>query len=125
MLPFPRTIKLPDALPNMETMDVICYDFVAQLLSILQDKSLMTKENLLLDTKDPLAMFEPEDGHLGEALSGSIYRQLYKELVTNPTRQLLVPLRAYTDGTNIDTMSHFSVEPLIFVPLIFCHHRRC
>ena len=36
MLPFPWTIKLLDALPNMETMDVICYDFVAQLLSILQ-----------------------------------------------------------------------------------------
>ena len=44
--------------------------------------------------------------------------------MTNPTRQLLVPLGAYTDGTNIDTMSHFSVEPLIFVALIFCHLRK-
>ena len=38
MLPHLEKIELPDPLPNMKTMDVICYDFVPQLLSILQNK---------------------------------------------------------------------------------------
>ena len=125
MMPTTRQITLPQPLPSMETMGVICYDFVAQLLSLLQDKSLMTEKNLLLDPKDPLAMFKPEDGKLGEALSGSMYRETYKALVTDPTRQLLVPLATYIDGTTIDTLSRFTVEPYTFVPLIFKYSRRC
>jgi hypothetical protein len=38
MLPHLEVIKLPDPLPHVETMNVICCDFVPQLLSILQDK---------------------------------------------------------------------------------------
>jgi hypothetical protein len=125
MMPTTRQINLPEPLPSMKTMGVICYDFVAQLLSLLQDKSLMTEKNLLLDPKDPLAMFKPEDGKLGEALSGSMYRETYKALVTDPTRQLLVPLATYIDGTTIDTLSRFTVEPYTFVPLIFNYKRRC
>ena len=125
MMPTSRQITLPQPLPGMNTMGVICYDFVAQLLSLLQDKSLMTEKNLLLDPKDPLAMFKPADGKLGEALSGSMYREMYKALVTDPTRQLLVPLATYIDGTTIDTLSRFVVEPYTFVPLIFNYKRRC
>jgi hypothetical protein len=38
MLPHLEPIKLLDPLPNVKTMNVICYDFVPQLLSILQNK---------------------------------------------------------------------------------------
>ena len=38
MLPHLESIKLPEPLPNMTTMNVICYDFVPQFLSILQNK---------------------------------------------------------------------------------------
>ena len=37
MLPHLESIKLPDPLPNVKTLNVICYDFVPQLLSILQN----------------------------------------------------------------------------------------
>ena len=40
MLPHLELINLPDPLPNMKTMNVICYDFVPQLLSILQTQNL-------------------------------------------------------------------------------------
>ena len=38
MLPHLENIKLPDPFPNVKTTNVICYDFVPQLLSILQNK---------------------------------------------------------------------------------------
>ena len=38
MLPNDVLIQLPDPLPNTKSMNVICYDFVPQLLSILQKK---------------------------------------------------------------------------------------
>ena len=44
MLPHLEKITLPDPLPSMSTIDVICYDIFVQLLSILQDKSIMTRE---------------------------------------------------------------------------------
>jgi hypothetical protein len=48
---------VPDPLPNMKSMNVICYAFVPQLLSILQNKKMMAgSNNLVLDLNNPLAM---------------------------------------------------------------------
>jgi hypothetical protein len=47
MLPHLESIELPEPLPNVTTMNVICYDFVPQLLSILQNKKMMSANNLL------------------------------------------------------------------------------
>ena len=50
MLPHLEPIVLPEPLPYADKLDVICYDFVPQqLLSILQDKEMMTSDNLVLD----------------------------------------------------------------------------
>jgi hypothetical protein len=56
MLPDLERIDLPDSMPTMKTMDVICYGFVPQLLSILQDEK-MSGSNLVLDPNTPLAMY--------------------------------------------------------------------
>jgi hypothetical protein len=120
MLPHLECIKLPDHLPNMKSMNVICYDFVPQLLSILQDPKMMTGNNLVLDKNNPFIMYKPPDNRLlGEALSGSVYQDMYRRLVSNPSRQLLCPLICYTDGTQIDSMSHFVLSHF-FLLLLFC-----
>ena len=124
MLPHLETIVLPDPLPYASKLDVICYDFVPQLLSILQDKEMMTSDNLVLDPINPLAMYKPNNGRLGDALSGSVYQQMYAQLVTDPSRQLLCPLIAYTDATSVDSNSRFVVEPFFFVPAILKHATR-
>ena len=121
MLPHLKTIVLPDPLPYASKLDVICYDFVLQLLSILQDKEMMTSDNLVLDLMNPLAMYKPNNGRLGEALSGSVYQQMYAEYVTDPSRQLLCPLIPYTDATSVDSNSWFVVEPFFFAPAILKH----
>jgi hypothetical protein len=58
MLPHLEHIELPNPLSNMKSMNVICYDFVPQLLSILQDPKMMAGNNLLLDKNNPLATSE-------------------------------------------------------------------
>jgi hypothetical protein len=102
MLPHLEPILLPEPLSFAKTLNVICYDFVPQLLSILQDKEMMTSDNLVLDPMNPLAMYKPKNGRLGEALSGSVYQQMHDEYVTDPSRQLLCPLISYTDATSVD-----------------------
>jgi hypothetical protein len=125
MLPKIKTIILPDALPNMTSMDVICYDFVPQLLSILQNPKMMVGENLLLDPNNPLAMYKPPYDRLGESLAGSVYRDMYGRLVSNPSKQFLCPLICYTDGTQIDSLSRFGMEPFIFTPAVLSHATHC
>jgi hypothetical protein len=124
MLPCLETIDLPDPRPDMDTMNVICYDFVPQLLSILQDPKIMTGNNLMLDPTNPLAMYKPPDGKLGEALSGSVYQEMYHHLVTDPSMQLLCPLICYTDSTQIDSLSRFSLELFLFTPALLSHAAR-
>jgi hypothetical protein len=70
-------------------------------------------------------MFVPDDGRLGEALSGSVYRKMYDELVDDPSKQLLCPLICYTDATQIDTLSRFSIEPFLFTIAILSQPTRC
>ena len=113
MLPNVVSIQLPDPLPDTKSMGVICYDFVPQLLSILQNKEMMSANNLVLDPNNPLAMYKPQNRRVGKALSGSVYQDMYQRLVLNPTKQLLCPLICYTDGTQIDALwSHFCLRLL-------------
>ena len=102
-LPHLTVINLLDPLPNCDKMEVICYDFVPQLLSILQNKELMSADNLVLDPNAPLAQFQPPDGRLGKALFGSVYQKLYSVLMTNPSKQFLCPLIIYTDAAAVDS----------------------
>ena len=124
MLPHLEPIKLPVPLSFADRLDVICYDFVPQLLSILQNKEMMSSENLLLDSTNPLSMYKPKDGRLGDALSGSVYQKLYSEMVTDELKQLLCPLICYTDATTVDSNSRFAVEPFFFTPAILTHTAR-
>ena len=73
-------------------MDVISYDFVPQLLSLLQDPDIMTEENLLLDLADPLKPFKSPSKVRGKAISGLVYKEACKRLITDPKTQLFVPI---------------------------------
>ena len=97
---------------------------VPQLLSILQNKEMMSADNLVLDPNAPLAMFQPNDGRLGEALSGSVYQRLYSDLVTNPSKQFLCPLIIYTDAAAVDSLFRFLVEPLVFTVAVLSQDAR-
>jgi hypothetical protein len=52
--------------------DILCYDLVPQLLSILQNCNIMTEEKLLIDIADPRRPFQSSNNVRGEAISGSV-----------------------------------------------------
>ena len=84
---------------------MICFDFASQLLSLLQNPSIMTAENLAIDINDPLKPYHELKGSnvLGEALSGSVYRKAYDRLITDPQKQLFVPIIQWIDRTSLFT----------------------
>ena len=114
-------------LPSVVTVDtphgppckVIAYEFAPQLLKLLQDPSVMTQQNLLIDITDPLAPYESPNGVIGDAISGLVYRDAYKRLITNPKQQLFVPIIQWIDRTSVTGNDRFSLKPYMFTPAIF------
>ena len=98
---------------------IICYDFVPQLLSILQNPDIMTEENLLINMADPLKPFRSPNNVRGEAISGSVYKDAYNRLITDPNNQLFVPIIQWIDRTNVTGNDRFSLKPYMFTPAIF------
>jgi hypothetical protein len=61
--------------PHGPRSNIICFDFVSQLLSLLQNSTIMAAENLVIDIDNPLKPYTTSQGNiLSEALSGSVYQ---------------------------------------------------
>ena len=114
-LPKVLTVNLED---HVKAQDIICFDFVPALLSLLQDESLMVTENLVINKDYPMSMYIPSDSKVGEANSGSRYRELYQQLAQGKN-QLLVPIIMYLDGTVIDSKGHIDICPVSFTTSLF------
>ncbi len=99
--------------------EVIVFDFFPQLLRLLQNPSVMTPENLAIDFNDPLLRYESPGNVLGEAMSGSVYHTAYERFITNPARQLFVPIIQWIDRTSVTGNDRFSLKPYMFTPAIF------
>ncbi|MGL6009391.1 MAG: hypothetical protein ACRC1D_08040, partial [Culicoidibacterales bacterium] len=98
---------------------VIVFDFVPQLLNLLQNKSIMKQENLLIDMDNPLKKFQSPDGKLSDALSGTVYQAAYDRLIDKPDKQLCVPIIQWIDRTNVTGNDRFTLKPYMFTPAIF------
>ena len=105
LLPFVRRVMVPHGPPS----DVICFDFVPQLLSLLQNPTIMTAENLAIDIDNPLKPYASQGNILSEALSGSVYHKAYNRLITNPSTQLFVPIIQWIDRTHVTGNARFSL----------------
>jgi hypothetical protein len=87
--------------PHGPPCDVVVFDFVPQLLRLLQNPTLMIPDFIVLDFQDPLKPYKSCNGLLGKALLGSVYQNAYSRLITNPSRQLLVPIIQWIDCTSV------------------------
>jgi hypothetical protein len=113
MLPFVRRVTIPHGSPS----DVICFDFAAHLLSLLQNRSIMTASNLAIDINDPLKPFKSTV--LGEAISGSVYRNAYEFWINDTSTQFFVPIIQWIDRTHVTGSARFSLKPYMFTLAIF------
>jgi hypothetical protein len=80
LLPSVMKVTVPHGIPR----DVIVFDFVPQLLRLLQNPKLMTADNLLIDPKNPLLSYASPNGEIGDSLSGHVYRDAYERMISNP-----------------------------------------
>jgi hypothetical protein len=99
--------------------DIVCFDFSVSLLRLLQDDALILLQSLVINWDNPMSMYLPMDGKLGEANSGQRYRGLYNQLITPGNNQLLVSIILYLDGTAIDSIGHIEVCPVLFTTSLF------
>ena len=99
--------------------DVIVFDFVPQLLNLLQNPKIMIQENLVIDVNNPLTPYADADKRLGEALSGSVYKEAYARFITQPQQELFVPIIQWIDRTSVSGNDRFSLKPYMFTPAIF------
>jgi Plavaka transposase len=119
LLPTILTVPPPSLGTQRSPSDVIAFDFVPQLLNLLQNRSIMVPENLVIDIDNPLLRYEPSDKRLGEAISGSVYREAYNKFISQPSRQLFVPIIQWIDRTSVTGNERFSLKPYMFTPAIF------
>jgi len=115
LLPKIETVNLPHGPPS----EIVTFDFVPQLLSLLQNRSLMTAANLAIDINKPLQPFKSVNKCLNEALSGSVYKAAYPKFVRDPTTDFFVPIIQWIDRTHITGNERFSLKPYMFTPAIF------
>jgi hypothetical protein len=78
LLPSVTIVTVPHSPPRK----IITYEFAPQSLHLLQNPKLMTSDNLLIDLQNPLAQYQSPGGELGDALSGSVYRNAYTRYIT-------------------------------------------
>ena len=99
---------------------VIVFDFVPHLLRLLQNNpSVMTPENLAtIDFNAPLLRYASPGNVLGEVLSSSAHRTAYKRFITNPSRQLFIPIIQWIHQTPVTGNDRFSLKPYMFTPVI-------
>jgi hypothetical protein len=74
---------------------------------------------LLIDPVNPLLPYASPQGELGDAISGQVYRDAYKRMITNPERQFFVPIIQWIDRTSVTGNDRFSLKPYMFTPAIF------
>ena len=73
----------------------------------------------MIDVNKPLRQYMSDTGTLGEALSGSVYREAYPHFISKPERELFVPIIQWIDRTSVTGNERFSLKPYMFTPAIF------
>ncbi len=120
-----------------DEVTAVSYDFMTQLLDLLDDELFHDARNLVVNSAD--APFRPyqtmadseQDGRhsLEEALDGQVYQQyiarLKQEEDYDPNLDFVIPIILYTDKTGTDVYQRYALEPVMFTtPLIRRHLRQ-
>jgi hypothetical protein len=73
---------------------------------------------------DPNAPLPEEERYIGDITTSDAYRETHKQLITDPERQLLVPILGYIDGATTDQFGNTSVEAFKFTLGIYNNKTR-
>ena len=97
-------------------VNVVMNDFCDQLEKILHDPRFKWDDFLFFDEDNPFAPPPENISTIGDINTGEAYLKTYEKLITNPKRQLLVPILFYIDGAVTGQYDKLKVESLQFCP---------
>ena len=113
--PFVKNLELPHSKARIK---LVCHDFKAQLQSLLTDPRIQDDDYLFSDG-DPFAAPPAQFLTISDINTGLCYRETWKKLITDPTRQVLLPIIFYMDGAVTGQFDALPIEALKFTIGIF------
>ena len=104
-----------------DTVDLVCFDIVEMIKSMLTNENLMQNEYLHINKADPFDNYccgldsgEP----ISEPHLGSVYQTYLRNRPNNPN-EFIFDLILYIDRTHIDLNSRFTCCPAVFTSSLF------
>ena len=120
--PIPKYVKIG---PKKRSIcEVITFDTIGMIHSLLSDPNLMKDENLLFDGQSPYPKFNENTGKLeisdilGDVNTGIWYKKACESLCEGPI-DIVCPIIMFIDGLTIDEYSNIQIEPVTFTLGIF------
>ncbi len=114
----PKLIK-DMVLPHSQSrIDLVVHYFHQEVQSLLSDPR-WTDDDYLFHNDDPFS--PPPDAFttVGDINTGLAYRKTYEQLITDPTKQVLLPITMYMDGAITGQYDHLPIEIMKFTIGIF------
>ena len=103
-------------------VDIVCHDARDMVVSLLTDPRITDDDYLFFDN-NPLAP-PPEDlDYLGDINTGAAHIEMHKKLITDPEKEILVPVLLYIDGAVTGQFENLQIEALQMTLGIF--NRKC
>lgn len=116
----PRVASI--ALTSGRSTSVVTFSAKDLIMKVLSNKSLLKKENILLDVENPTAL-PLESGFLGEVNSGSWHKMAVDNICTSEN-DLLMPWCFFIDGLKVDKFGKLTVEAVLASCLWFNRETR-
>jgi hypothetical protein len=113
--PIKRSITLPH---SQAKVTIITHDFQAQVQSLLSDPR-WKDSDFLFHNDDPTAPPPDKFLVLKDINTGKSYRETWKKKITDPQKQVLLPIIFYMDGAITGQFDSLPIESLKFTLGIF------
>ena len=99
-------------LPHSQArVNVICHDAEAAVVSLLTDPR-FSDDDFLHFNDDPLAPPPSDLDYIDDINTGMCYTTTYHDLITDPKKEMLVPIIFYIDGAVAGQFEKLQVKPL-------------
>jgi len=106
-------------LPHSKSkIDLVLHNFADEVQSLLSDPRFQD-EDYLFHNNNPFSPPPQQFLNVGDINTGLAYRKTYEQLIKDPTKQVLLPIIFYMDGTITGQYDHLPIEILKFTVGIF------
>ena len=104
---------------DYKKMEVVVFGVKKMMASLFEDPILNQYKNLVVNSKNRFAKYEPPDERYGEANSGMWYQNTYSNCVKDPNKDFLCPIILASDKTTLSDMGDLHVDAIFLTLSLF------